>query len=157
MKCLARLGMGGWARYRMMGRLRRTHTQTHYLSVSGGCSTSIFCIQPDGKLPYLIFHLIENPPKALARPRLPKSDSPLYSQSSRQRPYTGSHFLLLPSNTALDCRKVCGTGHQILESMEGLDQQQGRLPQTTQSKQGPTPPQLLNFEVKSSTIHRQLT
>ena len=129
--------MVGWAKYGMMWRaswqLRLAHTQAHYLSVSGKCSTSIFSIQPDGKIPYFSVHLIENPPKALATPRLPKSDSPpLYSQSSR--PYTGSHFLLLPICTALHCT----SGHKIWESMEGLDQR-GRLPpSTTQSNSSST-------------------
>ena len=113
--------MVGRAKYGMMWRaswqLRLAHTQAHYLSVSGKCSTSIFSIQPDGKIPYFSVHLIENPPKALATPRLPKSDSPpLYTQSSR--PYTGSHFLLLPICTTLHCTALhCTALHQWTQNL----------------------------------------
>ena len=130
---------------------RRAHTQTHYLSVSGECSTSIFCIQDDGKLPYFIFHLIENPPKALATPRLPKSDSPLYSQSSQRR-YTGSHFLLLPSNTAPYKSVKDWTPNLGINGRAGSA---GAPPSTTQSKQGPTPHQR-TFSC-SCSMHRLLS
>ena len=64
--------------------------QHFHILYSTWWKTSIFNISP----------VIENPPKALATPRLPKSDSPLYSQSSR--PYTGSHSLPTAC-TALRC------------------------------------------------------